>query len=126
MQKDTVMTNLLKDLDLEDVMDSGIQVNDNLYEAVKLDFIGLLPTELAIQILKYVNSIQMMRLIPLVSSRWNKISHDNDVWRWLFVQRWGRPKNQKRAFVEKDWKALCKSRLALNENWNKGNVSLFL
>jgi F-box and WD-40 domain protein 1/11 len=114
------MLNLLQDLDLQEMIDSGVEVSGN---QIKLDFISLLPTELSIQIFKYVDSIQMFKLIPLVSSRWHKISQDNDVWRSLFVQRWGRPKNQIKAFIEKDWKALYKSRLELNENWSKGNVS---
>lgn len=119
------MVNLLQDLDLsmKEHLDSGVDVDD---KSIQLDFISLLPSELAIQTIKYVNSIQMMKVLPLVSCRWRKISQDNDIWRSLFVQRWGRPRNQIKAFVEKDWKALYRSRLDLNENWNKGYVNTFI
>ena len=82
----------------------------------------MLPIELAIQILKHVNSIHMMKTMALVCSRWNRISTDNDVWRSLFVTRWGRPRKQSKVYSEKDWKVLYKSRLNLNQNWNQGKV----
>jgi WD40 repeat protein len=109
---------LFKDLDLDDKIDSGLEVD------TKLDFISMLPIELSILIIKYVNSIQMLKVIPLVCSRWYKISQDNEIWRSLFVQRWGRPKKQLFYFIEKDWKELTMSRLKLDANWRKGNVSV--
>jgi F-box and WD-40 domain protein 1/11 len=104
----------------EDVSSNGIS---------RVDFIGALPAELGIQILKHVNQ-ETLRNAGLVSKRWHMVSMTDDIWRTMFLR------DQTKAYATSkpvplgaglglpskvsDWKELYRIRENLRQNWVSG------
>lgn len=99
----------------------------------RVDFISLLPAELAIQILAHVDHHTLYNTAQ-VSRNWARVSRSQHVWREAFL----REKSKTYAMStpvkpgtmlgiphinpDNDWKELYRARQQLEENWRKGKA----
>jgi hypothetical protein len=108
--------------------DSAFGMDEELH---RVDFVSDLPTEVAISILCYVSDWSDWRTLRQVCKAWAALASDNEVWKALYLCRWGGlPKaftgrQKKRNPKKADWKSLFQSRLLLHRNWKKGIVMAF-
>ena len=109
--------------------DSAFGIDDELQ---RIDFISNLPTEISISILCYIHDMSDFLSLPLVCRSWAELTRDNDVWKALYMKKWGGlPKSfvgrKKKMYPKRvNWRSLFEMRLKLRENWKKGLVSLIL
>ncbi|CAG8824524.1 321_t:CDS:1, partial [Dentiscutata erythropus] len=84
-------------------------LSDNLKSIIRIDFISVLPQEIAFHILSYLDAISLCHAAQ-VSKHWNRLSDDDVVWHKLCEQHidkkctkcgWGLPSlwNQKKRPV---------------------------
>jgi hypothetical protein len=111
----------LEDSDGDDEGRAIMSATDSAFgveEIGRIDFVSYLPAELAVKVLSFVDQIEELKVISLVSQTWHNLAQDNEVWKAHFFARWGRPKAiQKTPFVPRNWRSLYESRLMLNAQW---------
>lgn len=115
----------LEDSDGEDEGRAVMSATDSAFgveEIGRIDFIAFLPAELAVKVLSFVDQIEELKVLSIVSKTWYSLAQDNEVWKAHFFARWGRPKAiQKAPFVPRNWRALYESRLMLNAQWKSSS-----
>lgn len=74
-----------------------------------------------------INDVKTVRLLGLVSKRWHELSHDKEVWKSLYLTKWGthtpRPTYLKLLKQQRPWTSLYENRVLLEKNWKGGEVS---
>jgi len=61
--------------------------NEDLF--TRIDFIALLPFELAVLILRNITDVHTLyTILPQVSRQWSAVSCDGDVWRSVYLRHW--------------------------------------
>lgn len=58
-------------------------------DLVRLDFVALLPVELAVAIVKLVDARTLALAVSRVSLAWAAVGADGEVWRNVFLREWG-------------------------------------
>lgn len=123
---DQTLTKLhLQDSDGDEDDRAVISATDSAFgveEIGRIDFITFLPAELAVKILSYVDRIEELKVLSLVSQTWHQLAQDNAVWKAHFFSRWSPPKALLKApYSPRNWRALYESRLALNAQWKSSS-----
>ncbi|TPX77219.1 hypothetical protein CcCBS67573_g01531 [Chytriomyces confervae] len=62
---------------------------DTTQTAPSSDFISSLPYEVAVRIIGCLESTSSLAVVSRLSRRWNHVGADNEVWRRLYIRRWG-------------------------------------
>jgi hypothetical protein len=109
--------------------DSDIQPTENasatdsaftIEEVNRVDFFSALPTEISLKILSQIqNSFFNTHVLSLVSKRWMQLAKDNEVWKSIYIHRYGKSKHQlQHPYQPRVWKQLYAQRTQLNHQWN--------
>jgi len=116
------------------VAEPSSYAEDDMKKISRVDFIGALPTELAIQILAHFDH-KVLYHTSLVSKEWWKRSQSPHVWREAFLREkskayaMGRPVQLGAGLglppfrPESDWKGLYRAKQRLERNWRAGEAT---
>jgi F-box and WD-40 domain protein 1/11 len=93
------------------------------FVVLKEDIISELPAEISIKIMSLATSDRDNCQMALVSKKWHELSCDNDVWKAIYISKYGRSKaqilNPKKS---RKWKDLYIQRRKLSKCWRGGLV----
>ena len=102
-------------------------------ELTKIDIVGKLPTEIAADILSYLDDTSLTRCAK-VSQRWRSIAASPAVWRASFLGRYSRAPENVLPYIQfggqglgrlehqpQEWMRMAEARRRLQKNWKAGN-----
>ncbi|CCF59968.1 hypothetical protein KAFR_0I01880 [Kazachstania africana CBS 2517] len=117
-------------------------ISTEINDMIKIDFISILPQELSLKILSYLDCQSLCNSM-LVCSKWNILANNNMIWYHMCKQHidkkcpncgWGLPsllkkkrKNNTDTTVtntHNPWKIIYKDRFKVELNWRKANCEI--
>ncbi|KAJ2859753.1 hypothetical protein GGH94_005934 [Coemansia aciculifera] len=88
----------------------------HLRQLLRRDFVGMLPMEVATNILEYLPVQDIVRSASLVSRRWRAVATQACLWRRLFLRRGWRVDADRWAFYSSLPRGICPARVMLDSS----------